>query len=127
MRRRPSLGRPFFYARSGLLRSRTGKDERPLPVKRGTVTRLEERGRSPSRMALSATIHHFEILLSDVDRGVYETLDLRVARHPSESARYMLTRILAYCLSHEDGIAFSKGGISNADEPPIGVRDPTGI
>jgi uncharacterized protein YaeQ len=78
-------------------------------------------------MALHATIHHFEILLSDVDRGVYQTLDLRVARHPSESARYMLTRILAYCLSYEDGIAFSKGGISNADEPPVVVRDATGV
>jgi uncharacterized protein YaeQ len=78
-------------------------------------------------MALTATVHHLEITLSDVDRGVYETLDLRVARHPSESARYMLTRILAYSLSYEDGIAFSKGGISSADEPPIAVRDPMGV
>jgi uncharacterized protein YaeQ len=78
-------------------------------------------------MALTATIHHLEITLSDVDRAVYESLDFRVARHPSESARYMLTRILAYCLSYEDGIAFSKGGISKADDPPIAVRDPTGI
>jgi uncharacterized protein YaeQ len=78
-------------------------------------------------MALGATIHHFEIALSDVDRGVYETLDLRIARHPSESARYMLTRTLAYCLSYEDGITFSKGGLSSAEEPPVAVRDPTGI
>ena len=78
-------------------------------------------------MALSASIHHLEITLSDVDRGVYEALDLRVARHPSESARYMITRVLAYSLSYEDGIAFSKGGISSADEPPVSVRDPTGI
>jgi uncharacterized protein YaeQ len=78
-------------------------------------------------MALSATIHHFQVALSDVDRNVYESLDLRVARHPSESARYLTTRTLAYCLSFEDGIAFSKGGLSSADEPPIEVRDPTGI
>lgn len=77
-------------------------------------------------MAMTATIHHFEVVLSDVDRGLYETLDLRVARHPSESARYMLTRTLGYCLSYTEGIAFSKGGISSADEPPIAVRDPTG-
>lgn len=70
---------------------------------------------------------HLVIALSDVDRGVYETLDLRVARHPSESTRYMLTRILAYALSYEDGIAFSKGGLSNSDEAPITVRDPTGV
>lgn len=77
-------------------------------------------------MALTATVHHFEIALSDVDRGVYETLDLRIARHPSETVRFMLTRTLAFCLSHEEGIAFSKGGLSSTDEAPISVRDRTG-
>ena len=78
-------------------------------------------------MALTATMHHVEVTLSDVDRSVYENLDLRLARHPSESARYLLTRLLAYCLSYEEGIAFSKGGVSSTDEPPIAVRDPTGV
>ena len=78
-------------------------------------------------MALTATMHHVEVTLSDVDRSVYESLDLRLARHPSESARYLLTRLLAYCLSYEEGIAFSKGGVSSADEPPILVRDLAGM
>jgi uncharacterized protein YaeQ len=78
-------------------------------------------------MALTATVHHIEVALSDVDRGVYEALDLRVAQHPSETMRFMLTRTLAYCLSYEEGIAFSKGGISSVDEPPIAIKDPTGI
>jgi uncharacterized protein YaeQ len=78
-------------------------------------------------MALTATMHHVEVTLSDVDRSVYESLDLRLARHPSESARYLVTRLLAYCLSYEEGIAFSKAGVSSTDEPPISVRDPTGI
>jgi uncharacterized protein YaeQ len=65
--------------------------------------------------------------VSDVDRGVYTTLDLRLAQHPSESLRYLVTRALAYCLSYEDGIAFSKGGISSTDEPPLSVHDPTGL
>jgi uncharacterized protein YaeQ len=78
-------------------------------------------------VALTATVHHVEVSLSDVDRSVYETLDLRVAQHPSETMRFLLTRTLAYCLSYEDGIAFSKGGISSVDEPPIAVRDPTGL
>jgi uncharacterized protein YaeQ len=73
------------------------------------------------------TLHHVEIELSDVDRGVYEHLDVRVARHPSESARYLATRLLAYALSYEEGIAFSKGGVSSADEPPVSVRDATGV
>jgi uncharacterized protein YaeQ len=77
-------------------------------------------------MALSATLYHFEVELSDVDRAVYATLDLRVARHPSEGPRYLLTRTLAYCLSYEEGIAFSKGGLSASDEPPVAIWDPTG-
>lgn len=78
-------------------------------------------------MALPATMHHVVLSLSDVDRGVYETLELRIARHPSESMRYMLTRMLGYALAYEDGIAFSKGGLSSPDEAPISIHDPTGI
>jgi uncharacterized protein YaeQ len=78
-------------------------------------------------MALQATVHNVEIAVSDVDRGVYETLDLRVAQHPSETMRFLVTRVLAYALSYEDGIAFSKGGLSSTDEAPIAVRDPTGL
>ncbi len=78
-------------------------------------------------MALSATMHHLTLTLSDVDRRVYESLELRVARHPSESVRYMFTRVLAYALSYEEGIAFSKGGLSDTDLPPVSVTDPTGL
>jgi len=78
-------------------------------------------------LAPNATIYHFKLTLSDVERGVYETLDLRLARHPSESIRYLVTRLLAYVLSYEEGIAFSKAGVSSTDEPPVLVRDPTGI
>jgi uncharacterized protein YaeQ len=77
-------------------------------------------------VALTATVHTFEIALSDVDRSVYETLDLRVAQHPSETSRWMVTRTLAYCLSYEEGIAFSRGGLSDTEEPPVSIRDATG-
>ncbi len=76
-------------------------------------------------MAQTSTIYHFDIDLSDSDRGVYEHLDLQVARHPSESEDYLLTRVLAYCLEYADGIGFSKG-ISDPDEPTIAIRDLTG-
>ena len=78
-------------------------------------------------MALTATVYRLNVTLSDVERGVYETLDLRMARHPSESARYFWLRALGYCLSYEEGIAFSKGGLSDSEEPPISIRDATGI
>ncbi len=76
-------------------------------------------------MALSATIYNFSIRLSDVDRGVYEALALKVARHPSESEAHLLTRVLAYCLEFAEGIGFSRG-ISEPEEPALSVRDLTG-
>lgn len=76
-------------------------------------------------MALTATIYNFDIDLADADRGVYESLALRVARHPSESEEYLLTRVLAYALEFADGIEFSRG-LSTPDEPAISVRDATG-
>lgn len=75
---------------------------------------------------LTATIHNFDINLADQDRGVYETLTLRVARHPSESEDYLWTRVLAYALEFAEGIEFSRGGLSDPDEPAITVRDLTG-
>ena len=76
-------------------------------------------------MALGATIYNFSIGLSDVDRAVYESLTLKAARHPSESAEHLLTRVLAYCLEYAEGIGFSRG-ISSPDEPALAVRDLTG-
>ena len=77
-------------------------------------------------MALTATIYNFDIDLADADRGVYETLALRVARHPSESEDYLVARLLAYCLEFGEGIGFSSG-ISDPDDPAISVRDLTGL
>jgi uncharacterized protein YaeQ len=76
-------------------------------------------------MAETATIYNFTIDLADMDRGVYEALELRVARHPSESLEYMLVRVLAYCLEYQEGLAFTEG-VSSGDEPALVVRDLTG-
>jgi uncharacterized protein YaeQ len=75
---------------------------------------------------LTATIYNFDIDLADHDRGVYETLALRVARHPSESEDYLWTRVLAYAIEFVEGIEFSRGGLSDADQPAIVIRDLTG-
>jgi uncharacterized protein YaeQ len=77
-------------------------------------------------LALTATIYKFDIDLADADRHVYDTLAIQAARHPSESEAYLVTRVLAYALEFTDGIAFSRGGISDPDEPAIAVRDLTG-
>jgi uncharacterized protein YaeQ len=77
-------------------------------------------------VALTATIYTADIDLTDHDRGVYDTLALRVARHPSESDEYLVTRVLAYALEYTGGIEFSTGGLSSPDEPALAVRDLTG-
>jgi uncharacterized protein YaeQ len=76
-------------------------------------------------MALTATIYNFDIELADTDRHVYETLALRVARHPSESEEHLVARLLAYLLELTEGIEFSRG-VSDPDQPTIAVRDLTG-
>jgi uncharacterized protein YaeQ len=74
-------------------------------------------------MALTATMRRFEVTLADSDRGVYETLDLRVAQHPSESERFLVARLVARALEHAEGIAWSKGGVSSDEEPALSQRD----
>lgn len=76
-------------------------------------------------MAAGAVIHTFDVQLADLDRGVYEDLSLRMARHPSETDAFMVTRLLAYCLEYAEGITFTEG-ISATDEPAVLVRDATG-
>lgn len=76
-------------------------------------------------MALTATIYQCAVELSDVDRGVYASLDLRLAQQPSEGAAFMAVRLLAYCLEYADGIAFTQG-VAAKDEPAVWVLDPTG-
>jgi len=76
-------------------------------------------------MALTSTVHVFDLSVSDVDRGVYESVSLKVARHPSETAEFLLTRVLAYALELQEGLAFG-GGISATEDPALWVRDLTG-
>lgn len=76
-------------------------------------------------MALTSTIYNAAVDLSDVDRGVYASIAVRLAMHPSETMEYMATRLLAYCLEYTEGIEMT-AGLSDGDEPAIVVRDLTG-
>jgi uncharacterized protein YaeQ len=77
-------------------------------------------------VSLTATIYNFDIDFADHDRQVYETLALRVARHPSESEEYLWSRVLAYAVEFTSGIEFSRSGLSDPGEPAISIRDLTG-
>jgi uncharacterized protein YaeQ len=77
-------------------------------------------------MANTATLYRFHIELADVQRSVYESLDLRVAQHPSEAMPYMLTRVLAYALNTQEGLEFSSTGLHDPDAAAISVADTHG-
>lgn len=72
-------------------------------------------------MALRPTIYKFKIALTDVERSYYDTLNLTVAQHPSESIERMMVRILAFCLNAADRLSFTRG-ISAAEEPDLWVH-----
>lgn len=73
-------------------------------------------------MALSATVRRFLVEVSDTDRGIFESLDLRVAQHPSEAPRYLVARVLARCLEHAEGVDFTRG-LAADEEPALWQRD----
>lgn len=64
-------------------------------------------------------LYRFSVELSDVDRGLYTSLDFRAAQHPSEIPAYLLTRVLAYALSYQDGLEFAAGGLSDPEAPAL--------
>lgn len=73
-----------------------------------------------------STLFRFRIDLSDVERGVYEALDFRVALHPSETMPYLLSRVLAFALNASPDLAFSPGGLSDPDAPAMQEPGPNG-
>ncbi len=60
-------------------------------------------------MATKPTIYRFQISLSDMNRDLYDVLQLTVAQHPSETEERMLVRVLAYCLNAQEGLKFTNG------------------
>lgn len=76
-------------------------------------------------MALPSTVYKACIELSDIDRGVYETLQATVARHPSETGERLVARLLAYAILHEPELTCTKG-ICATDEPDLWVKGADG-
>ena len=72
-------------------------------------------------MALKPKIYKLRITLSDIDRDYYDTLNLTVARHPSETLERMMVRVLAFCINAQEQLVFTKG-LCAVDEPDLWVR-----
>jgi uncharacterized protein YaeQ len=69
-------------------------------------------------MALQATPYKVSLDISDVDRGVYETVKVTVARHPSETELRLTARILAFAMYSHEQLAFGRG-LSDVDEAAL--------
>ena len=76
-------------------------------------------------MAEPSTLYRVRLELSNLDEHHYESLNLRVAAHPSENAERLVTRVLAMALLREEGLQFSRG-LSNGEEASLWTHDLTG-
>jgi uncharacterized protein YaeQ len=77
-------------------------------------------------MAQPSTLLRFQIDLSDIDRSIYKPFDFRMAKHPSESDAYLLTRLFAFLLNDREGLEFSPGGLSDPEAPALSAAAPHG-
>lgn len=110
-------------AKAGLAGVRVAPHNEPVP---STLASSRPQPNARHSLASGAVVHQFTIQLSHVDRGVYETLDLRAARHPSETEEFLCARVLAFCLEQREGLAFSRG-LAEPDQPALEVKDLTGM
>ena len=76
-------------------------------------------------MAQKATIYKVQLSVADMDRHYYETHNLTVAKHPSETDERLMVRILAFALNAHEQLEFTRG-ISTDDEPDIWQKSLSG-
>lgn len=69
-------------------------------------------------MALKSTIFKAAVQIADMNRNYYVEHILTIARHPSETDRRMMLRLLAFCVDASEALEFSRG-ISTDDEPDL--------
>ena len=69
-------------------------------------------------MALKPTIYKLKIALTDLNRNYYDTLNLTIAQHPSETLERMMARTLVFCINAQESLSFTKG-LSTAEEPDL--------
>jgi len=69
-------------------------------------------------VALKPTIYKFRVALTDINNDYYDSLNLTIAQHPSESLQRMMARVVAFSMNAQPDLSFTKG-LSNIEEPDI--------
>jgi len=76
-------------------------------------------------MAIKATIFKCELMISDLERHYYQTHNLTIARHPSETDERMMLRILMFAIYASDRMEMTRG-ISTENEPDLWQKSLSG-
>jgi uncharacterized protein YaeQ len=69
-------------------------------------------------MAISSTIRKVVLNIADMDRHYYQTHELTIAQHPSETDLRLMIRLIAFALNASENLSFTKG-LSTDDEPTL--------
>ena len=69
-------------------------------------------------MAISSTIIKGSINIADMDRNYYQSHDLTVAQHPSETDYRFMIRLIAFMLNASERLSFTRG-LSSDEEPDV--------
>lgn len=76
-------------------------------------------------MAQGSRIYKLKLELSDLDRGIYDSLSLNLNLHPSESAERLVARLLAFVLNYQPELEFGRG-LSTQEDATLWLRDHQG-
>lgn len=69
-------------------------------------------------MAIGSTIYKVQLNVADMDRNYYETHELTLAQHPSETNERLMIRLMAFALNASERLIITKG-IGAEDEPEL--------
>lgn len=69
-------------------------------------------------MAISSTINKISLNIANMDSHYYESHDLTVAQHPSETDFRFMIRLIAFMANASEQLSFTKG-IASDDEPDL--------
>lgn len=69
-------------------------------------------------MAINATINKISLNIADMDRHYYQTHELTIAQHPSETDFRFMIRVIAFAANASAELCFSKG-LASDEEPEL--------
>jgi len=76
-------------------------------------------------MAISSTINKVSLNIANMDRHYYQSHELTVAQHPSETDFRFMIRLIAFMANASDRLCFTKG-LNSDDEPELWQKTLTG-